>query len=177
MTDVPPDQDCHRAFCESDVGLEHCAAGRVRALHMDENESLGPYAARYFASKLWYGEQWYMQIDAHMFFRQDWDALSIDMLKKAPSPKPVISHYPPSEYFDFVKKGPITPGERLCGPIFADSDLEAQIIRLEGQGVGSNDCMACKLMHSLSHSNIISSSFVLLHFMHFIVVVFLKKNQ
>jgi hypothetical protein len=135
MTDVPPDQDCHRAFCESDVGHEHCAAGRVRALHMDENESLGPYAARYFASKLWYGEQWYMQIDAHMFFRQDWDALSIEMLKKAPSKKPVISHYPPSEYFDFEKQGPITPGERLCGPIFADSDLEAQIIRLEGQGV------------------------------------------
>ena len=134
MVDVAPDQDCHKAFCESDLGREHCLAGRVRALHMDENESLGPYAARYFASKLWYGEQWYMQIDAHMFFRQDWDAISIEMLKNAPSKKPVLSHYPPYDSFDFVKQGPTKPGERLCGPIFADSELEGQIIRLEGAG-------------------------------------------
>ena len=25
------------------------------------------------ASKLWYGEEWYMQIDAHMMFAQDFD--------------------------------------------------------------------------------------------------------
>lgn len=155
MIDVPPDQDCHKAFCESDIGRDHCAAGRVRALHMDENESLGPYAARYFASKLWYGEQWYMQIDAHMFFRQDWDELSVEMLKKAPSDKPVISHYPPNEHFDFVRQGPITPGERLCGPIFADSDLEAQIIRLEGSGVRIllffvPSCLVCKQICGLA---------------------------
>ncbi len=87
--DVEPDQDCHKAFCESSQGKRHCEAGRVRALHIDENESLGPYAARYFASKLWYGEQWYMQTDAHMTFLQDWDAVSINMLNAAPSKKPV----------------------------------------------------------------------------------------
>lgn len=58
MVDVEPDEDCHAKFCESDIGREHCAAGRVRALHIDEDESLGPYMARYFASKMWYGEQW-----------------------------------------------------------------------------------------------------------------------
>ena len=46
-------------------------------------------AARYFASKLWYGETWFMQTDAHMTFAQDWDAISIQGLQAAPSKKPV----------------------------------------------------------------------------------------
>jgi hypothetical protein len=134
MVDVEPDEDCHAKFCESDIGREHCAAGRVRALHIDEDESLGPYMARYFASKLWYGEQWFMQIDSHIFFRQDWDALSVQMLQKAPSKKPVLSHYPPPDSYNLEEPAK-RPAARLCGPVFASSDLEAQIIRLEGSGV------------------------------------------
>ena len=130
--DVPPDDDCHKLFCDSEVGREHCAAGRVRALHINEDESLGPYAARYFGSKLWFGEQWYVQMDAHMTFLQDWDAISIEMLKKAPSEKPVMSHYPPHHTNDLEadKRNGIV--NRLCGAYFADSGLEEQIIRLGG---------------------------------------------
>ena len=43
-------------------------------LHVNETESLGPYTARYFASRLWYGETWFVQLDSHMTFAQDWDA-------------------------------------------------------------------------------------------------------
>lgn len=136
MTDVEPDEDCHRVFCESDLGRKYCENDQIRALHVNETESLGPYAARYFASKLWYGEQWFMQIDAHMTFLQDWDHISIEMLQNAPSKKPVLSHYPPSDTQDLVKLQS-RPAPRLCGPIYADSDLEAQIIRLQGQGVDS----------------------------------------
>ena len=131
---APPDDDCHKIFCESDIGREHCAAGRVRALHINEEESLGPYAARYFGSKLWNGEEWYMQLDAHMTFLQDWDAISIEMLNKAPSEKPVMSHYPPHHTEDLEslkKEGKVN---RLCGAYFADSGLEDQIIRLGGPG-------------------------------------------
>lgn len=125
---VEPDEDCRLAFCEG----EHKAyCDNIRVLDVDEPESLGPYAARYFASKLWYGEQWYMQIDAHMTFKQDWDAISIEMLQAAPSKKPVISHYPPSHLADLEAMAK-QPASRLCGPIFAASDLESQIIRLEG---------------------------------------------
>lgn len=131
---VEPDQDCYKAFCDTEDGRAHCAAGRVRPLDIDEPESLGPYAARYFASKLWYGEQWFMQTDAHMTFAQDWDAISVDMLKKAPSKKPVLSHYPPSETANLDKMAN-KAASRLCGPVFATSDLEAQIIRLEGAAV------------------------------------------
>lgn len=72
-----------------------------------------------------------MQTDAHMTFAQDWDAISVEMLKKAPSKKPVLSHYPPghtSNLDDMAGE----PASRLCGPVFATSDLEAQIVRLEG---------------------------------------------
>lgn len=40
----------------------------LRVLRINESESLGPAMARYFAAKLWQGEAYYMQIDAHSFF-------------------------------------------------------------------------------------------------------------
>lgn len=132
--DAPPDPDCYKLFCASDIGKPHCEANRIRKLDIDETESLGPYAARYFASKMWYGEQWYMQIDAHMTFSKHWDARSINMLQSAPSKKPVISHYPPGHEQD-LELLKDKAGSRLCGPIFATSDLENQIIRLEGSKV------------------------------------------
>lgn len=65
---VPPDDDCYKLFCESDIGKEHCAAGRVRNLFINEDESLGPYMARYFASKLWNGEEWCVDLcTQHLF--------------------------------------------------------------------------------------------------------------
>lgn len=128
VEDVEPDVDCYKAFCEG-PNAKYC--DQVRVLDIDEPESLGPYAARYFASKLWYGEQWFMQTDAHMTFAQDWDATSVKMLQACPSKKPVISHYPPSHMADLEKMAN-QPASRLCGPIFATSDLESQIIRLEG---------------------------------------------
>mmetsp|Transcript_29817 Transcript_29817/g.62153 ORF Transcript_29817/g.62153 Transcript_29817/m.62153 type:complete len:598 (-) Transcript_29817:82-1875(-) len=131
IEDVGPDPDCYAEFCESPEGRVYCENGNIRLLRLKESESLGPYMARYFASKLWLGEEYYMQIDSHMTFLQDWDALSIQMLKKAPSEKPVISHYPPPHTADLVAKTKVA-APRLCGPTFATSDLESQIIRLEG---------------------------------------------
>jgi hypothetical protein len=66
LQDVEPDQDCYKAFCELPEGKELCEKGHLRLLDIDEPESLGPYAARFFASKMWYGENWFMQTDAHM---------------------------------------------------------------------------------------------------------------
>ena len=69
-----------------------------------------------------------------MTFADDWDATSVDMLRKAPSDKPIISHYPPGEETDFEAEKRL-PAPRLCGPVFAGSDIEMQIVRLEGYGV------------------------------------------
>jgi hypothetical protein len=75
-----------------------------------------------------------MQIDAHMTFAKNWDAISIQGLKNAPSKKPVLSHYPPGHLQD-LEQLVDKPGSRLCGPIFAPSDLESQIVRLEGNAM------------------------------------------
>ena len=53
MTDVGPDPDCYEIFCFSAEGKKYCANDQVRLLRVKESESLGPYMARYFASKLW----------------------------------------------------------------------------------------------------------------------------
>ena len=55
MVEVEPDADCKEQFCRTEIGKEVCARNQVRVLNIDEPESLGPYAARYFASKMWYG--------------------------------------------------------------------------------------------------------------------------
>jgi [Skp1-protein]-hydroxyproline N-acetylglucosaminyltransferase len=133
MVDTPPDDDCYELFCATKLGRPICQRKQVRLLNIDEPESLGPYAARFFASKLWYGESWFMQTDAHMTFATHWDDTSIKMLQLAPSPKPILSHYPPGETYDLDGKKD-KPTSRLCGPVFATSDLESQIIRLEGAG-------------------------------------------
>ena len=75
MKKIPPDEDCYQIFCDSVEGQAHCNANRVRVIRIKESESLGPCAARYFASKPWYGEDWYVQIDSHVTFMQDWDLL------------------------------------------------------------------------------------------------------
>lgn len=122
--------DCYKSFCDGE-GKERCDNGQVRVLNIDESESLGPYAARFFGSKLWFGEQWYMQIDAHMTFAQDWDAISVEMLKRSPSKKPVITHYPPADTENLEELvGEPTP--RMCTGFFAVSDVESQIIRIDG---------------------------------------------
>merc|ERR1712157_135570 len=99
---------------------------------MGESEALGPYAARFFASKLWYGETWFMQTDSHMNFLRGWDTICIDMIKNAPTKKAAISHYPPPHTADLEAKRDI-PGARLCGPMFSTEHGEAQIIRLVGE--------------------------------------------
>eukprot|EP00536_Pseudo-nitzschia_multiseries_P006210 jgi/Psemu1/192547/e_gw1.129.71.1 len=134
---VEPDVDCYRTFCEGE-GKERCANGQVRLLDIDESESLGPYAARYFGSKLWFGEQWYMQVDAHMTFAQDWDAISVEMLRRAPSQKPVITHYPPdhTQNLDGMAK---KPSERMCTGFFAVSGIESQIVRIAWSDTYGNE--------------------------------------
>lgn len=140
-----PDMDCHKEFCSVNPSL----CGNVRGLFIDEGESLGPYAARFFASKLWYGESWYLQIDSHMTFLKDWDSISIQMLKAAPTKKPVLSHYPPG-HMDNLAAMANKPTERLCGPVFAGSDVEAQIVRLEGSDVSADVFIAPRLLESQS---------------------------
>ena len=64
--------------------------------HLDAK---GPTYARYICSTLWDGEEYYLQIDSHMLFEKNWDSTLIELLKNCEkdSPKPVLTHYPPSK--------------------------------------------------------------------------------
>jgi len=120
---IEPDDDCYAIFCKDHADL----CDNVRVLYVNETESLGPYTARYFASRLWYGETWFVQLDSHMTFARHWDAHVIKMLKNAPSEKPVITHYPPS-YETNLDDNINNEAQRLCGPVISESPIDDEII-------------------------------------------------
>lgn len=103
----------------------------MRLLTVREQEALGPCVARYFASKLWAGEEFFVQIDSHIWFVEGWDEKLVNMMRLAPSAKPVLSTYPPG-YGGHWQGG---KGPRMCGASFSSSPVEARIIRLGGSMV------------------------------------------
>lgn len=74
----------------------------IRIIKLDYKDAKGPTYARYHCSKLWRGEQYYLQIDSHTTFVKDWDQIIIDMINqikndKNESNRPVLSAYPPTK--------------------------------------------------------------------------------
>ena len=70
------DIDCYDEFCASEEGINSnaCNTGQVRLYNVNESMSLGPYMARYLGAKFYRGENFYLQIDSHSEFVEDWDA-------------------------------------------------------------------------------------------------------
>lgn len=64
---------------------------QVREARYHISESRGACWARAEAQKLWQGEDYVLQIDAHHRFARGWDVTLIDLLQHCPSAKPVIS--------------------------------------------------------------------------------------
>ena len=83
---------------------------RVRYLHIDPFHSRGVCWARSLAGQLYDGEDYFLQIDSHTFFKQDWDSLLVNALNNLQllSQKPIISTYPPPFDFDEMGKPFIT---------------------------------------------------------------------
>jgi hypothetical protein len=67
---------------------------QVRAVRFHANESKGAGWARHQVYQLWQGEDFFLQIDSHMRFAENWDAGLIAMLERCPAAKPVLSTYP-----------------------------------------------------------------------------------
>jgi [Skp1-protein]-hydroxyproline N-acetylglucosaminyltransferase len=128
MEDTGADVNCLDEFCKSPEGQKSgaCGNGNIRLFNVNESESLGPYMARYFGSKFYRGEQYYLQIDSHSEFVESWDQKLIKMVADAPARKPIISTYPPDSTMNWKN----TPGFRMCDSEFATSQIEWQIIRL-----------------------------------------------
>lgn len=67
----------------------------IRIIRLSHTDAKGPTYARYVCSTLYKNETYYMQVDSHMIFADDWDQKAIDMLKSIKSSrKPVLSYYP-----------------------------------------------------------------------------------
>ncbi len=140
VSDAPPDRNGIEEFCTSDNYKQYCENGQIRVFYLHEAESLGPAMARYYASKLWGGESYFMQVDAHLEFYKHWDELYTNELKSTNSfPSAVLSSYPPGFQAENggILEGQPSLGTRLCSCTFSESDVESQIIRIN-TGVGYN---------------------------------------
>lgn len=94
------DEDCLTACPKC---RERKEKGQIRQIKMNFKEARGPCFARFLASTLWDGEEFYLQIDSHTQFAQDWDRIMMDQYYAANDPKAVISGYPPTkEQFDDI---------------------------------------------------------------------------
>jgi [Skp1-protein]-hydroxyproline N-acetylglucosaminyltransferase len=131
VSDKPPDINGVERFC-LDIQFQHiCQNGQLRVLSIHESESLGPAVARYYASKLWYGEKYFLQADSHLQFAKHWDTNYVNELQVTSNyPKSILSMYPPGFDNGDVDSNDGTPGTRLCTCVFSGSDVEDHIIRI-----------------------------------------------
>jgi [Skp1-protein]-hydroxyproline N-acetylglucosaminyltransferase len=106
VNDAPVDKNGIEAFCALPDYEQYCKNGQIRVLYMHHIDGQGPSMARYYASKLWGGENFFMQIDSHLRFAHEWDAKYItDAELTLNYPKSVLSAYPPGfEQVRFIPK-------------------------------------------------------------------------
>jgi hypothetical protein len=64
----------------------------IKKLIMTDREARGPCWARYLIQQAWAGEEYFLQIDSHMRFVQDWDQKCIDQIAMLP-PKSCLTNY------------------------------------------------------------------------------------
>ena len=69
-------------------------AAQVRELRLDYRAAEGASYARHLASRLWAGEELFMQIDSHMRFEPGWDVKLEAWLRRCPSTKPILTGLP-----------------------------------------------------------------------------------
>jgi len=136
VSPAPPDKNGIEEFCTHEDYKKYCESGQIRVLYVHDTDALGPQTARYYASKLWGGENYYMQMDSHLEFAPDWEQYYIDEMKLSSNfPRSILSSYPPGfkEYDGSYKGG--TRGERLCGAHFSHNGVESAILRIEQLGL------------------------------------------
>ena len=66
-TTTPDVNDIKQFYTDPDY-VKYCNSRQIRALYVNKTESNGPTAARYFARKLWGGETYFLQFNAHLRF-------------------------------------------------------------------------------------------------------------
>ena len=102
-------------------------SGHIRVLNLDFSEARGPCFARYHASKLFRGEEFYLQIDSHTRFEPHWDETVLSQWRACENTKAVIGSYPPAEgQMELMRESDF--GEMITmGPHYFDREGMPQI--------------------------------------------------
>ena len=70
-------------------------ADNIRVVRISHFDAQGPMFARaVIEQSLYCGEMFYLQIDSHMLFIQDWDVVCIQQLAMCQSERPILTTYP-----------------------------------------------------------------------------------
>jgi hypothetical protein len=83
--DREPGGKCTAVFCPTD---------NIQAKIINPRDAKGPTFGRYHGMLMYRGEKYYMMIDSHNRFVTNWDAIVVDMYRRLPTTKGVLSHYP-----------------------------------------------------------------------------------
>lgn len=109
-----------KEVCVPGAGFEHHA--RVRRVSIPHGEAKGPTYARHLAAGLYRGEKYFCQIDSHTRFARGWDVAAIADLRKCPSAKPLLTHYPHEfKYYGTEEAAELMP--TLCKSSFNDKGI------------------------------------------------------
>lgn len=95
QNDIKKDVEC---VFPDEHPLAEIAKKNVRRVTIPHTQAKGPTYARYICASLYKGEDYFMMIDSHSLFTQDWDSHLLQMmkdLKDAGHLKVILSHYPP----------------------------------------------------------------------------------
>jgi [Skp1-protein]-hydroxyproline N-acetylglucosaminyltransferase len=88
------DQDCFEEYCRR--AGSYCRPDNVRVIKIPARKSRGVMVVRHYASSLYEGEEFFLQLDAHNKVTKRWDALLIADLRKVGNERAVLSHHPPA---------------------------------------------------------------------------------
>jgi [Skp1-protein]-hydroxyproline N-acetylglucosaminyltransferase len=87
-------EDC---FDKCQVCKSRKESGHIKVINLDYTQAKGPAYARFIASSLWYGQEFYLQVDSHTKFEKHWDTNIIKQWRELEDPKGVLGHYPPTD--------------------------------------------------------------------------------
>jgi len=111
------------------VAVPYPRPEQVKVVQFHARDAEGAGWARCEAQKLWAGEEYILQVQAHMRFEQSWDETLIDLLENLPTHKVVLTawlpgYVPPDKKQDLLGMFPIATVNRLGG------DDDAQMVHL-----------------------------------------------
>lgn len=98
----------------------------IRTIKLLPYQAKGPTYARYLASTLWDGEEYFLQADSHILMAKDWDTKAINMIKEIKettnSKKPLLSHYV-KNYEEYNQPNPNNEVPRICQAFFNERGM------------------------------------------------------